>query len=167
MTNFRAPWSRALIAVSLLTSLGCLIATAFISQKMYPFAAPAITSVTLLLIPLIPLLAAPFAITGYSLRGSTLFIRRPFWTTTISLNDLQKATAAPEALKRSWRLCGNGGLFSFTGWFSSPALGVYRAYLTDPKNTVVLYFSNRKIVISPHDPTAFCEAVRTISEPRG
>lgn len=126
---------------------------------MYPFAPAGIGSVVILFALLLPFLAVPFAITGYSIQGSMLLIHRPGWKTSISLGDLQQAKADPKAVDGSWRLCGNGGLFSFTGWFASKAIGRYRGFFTDPKRSVVLCFPKRKIVVSPEDPLRFVETV--------
>lgn len=50
---------------------------------------------------------------------------------------------------------GNGGLFSFTGWYRNKILGVYRAWVTDLRSTVILRFEKRAVVLSPADPNAF------------
>ncbi len=58
-------------------------------------------------------------------------------------------------------LCvGNGGLFSFTGFFRNKALGTYRAFVTDPRKTVVLHFPRRTVVISPGSPKEFVHECR-------
>lgn len=59
------------------------------------------------------------------------------------------------------RLCGNGGLFSFSGWFRNRALGVYRAFVTDPHRTVVLRYPRRPIVLSPSSPEEFVHDIVT------
>jgi hypothetical protein len=73
---------------------------------------------------------------------------------------LREASVDAEAMRRSLRICGNGGLFSFSGWYRSKRLGVFRAYVTDLNRTVVLTFPRRKIVLSPDQPEAFVEALR-------
>ena len=69
----------------------------------------------------------------------------------------------PLDMKGSIRLCGNGGIFSFTGLYRSRALGRYRAFVNDLNRTVVLRFANRTAVVSPDDPHVFAEAVRCIA----
>ena len=56
-------------------------------------------------------------------------------------------------------LAGNGGLFSFSGWYCNKALGTYRAWVTDPGKTVVLRYGVKTVVVSPSEPEAFVEAV--------
>lgn len=62
-------------------------------------------------------------------------------------------------MRGSLRLCGNGGMFSFTGWYRNRALGVYRAFVTDLKSTVVLKFAKRTIVVSPERPEEFAAEI--------
>ena len=58
-------------------------------------------------------------------------------------------------MRWSTRTFGNGGLFSFTGFFRNKALGAYRAFVTDPHQTVVLHFPTRTVVVSPSAPEQF------------
>jgi hypothetical protein len=60
-----------------------------------------------------------------------------------------------KAMKGSLRTCGNGGVFSFTGWYWSQSLGFYRAFVMDLNRTVVLRFGRRTVVVSPDDPAGF------------
>ena len=106
--------------------------------------------------------AAPFIVRGYTIEPCGLLIRRLLWTTRVPLSDLQSAEFQPNAMRGSLRLCGNGGLFSITGWYRNCALGIYRAYVTELKNTVVLRFSKRTLVVSPENPERF---VAEISRP--
>ena len=62
--------------------------------------------------------------------------------------------------RRSIRTFGNGGLYSFTGWFRNTALGAYRAFVTDPHRTVVLHFPTRTVVVSPSAPEDFVHVIR-------
>lgn len=81
------------------------------------------------------------------------------WTTRIPLKGLKAIRAEPEAMRGSLRLCGNGGLFSFTGWFHNKGLGLYRAFVTHTRRTVVLCLATRTLVVSPADPEAFVRDV--------
>ena len=113
----------------------------------------------ILLLPLILVLALPFMVRGYVVEDGALVVKRLGWNTTISLTDLQSVEVVPNAMKSSIRLCGNGGLFSFTGLYRNKALGKFRAFVTDPNRTVVLRFSKRIVVVSPDDPMAFVDIV--------
>ena len=108
------------------------------------------------LLPLLLVLgAALFVIRSYTIEPNALAIQRLFWTTRLPLSGLQSAEVIPSAMSRSLRLCGNGGLFSFTGWYRSRTLGKYRAFVTDLTQTVVLRFPQRTIVVSPEKPEQF------------
>jgi hypothetical protein len=74
---------------------------------------------------------------------------------------LQAVQFDPTATHRSIRTFGNGGFFSFTGYFRNKQLGAYRAFMTDRRRAVVLRFRSTVIVISPDRPEEF---VSTISQ---
>jgi Bacterial PH domain len=114
------------------------------------------------LLPLtIIFICALFAVRGYSIANDTLLVDRLFWTTRLSLSELQSVKFDPDATRRSIRTFGNGGFFSFTGYFRNKELGFYRAFMTDRRRAVVLRFSTSVIVISPDRPEDF---VNTISQ---
>lgn len=98
---------------------------------------------------------ALFLIREYTIEPRELLIRRLLWTTRLPLAGLKSATFQPEAMRGSFRLFGNGGMFSFTGWYRNRALGLYRAFVTDLNQTVILRFEKKTIVISPENPERF------------
>jgi hypothetical protein len=67
-------------------------------------------------------------------------------------------------MKSSLRTFGNGGIFSISGWFYRKGFGAYRAFVTDPRQTVVLRFPSRRVVLSPDDPEGFAKEVTTTNE---
>ena len=73
----------------------------------------------------------------------------------MSRAGLESAQIEPDAMRRSLRTFGNGGAFSFSGIYYNKRLGSYRAFVTDPRRTVVLCYANRRIVLSPAAPQAF------------
>jgi len=99
--------------------------------------------------------AVPFVVRGYAVQDGVLLIRRLWWNSRIDLAGLRSVRFDPDALKGSLRTCGNGGLFSFTGWYWNRRLGRYSMYVTDLKRPVVLTFDKRVVVVSPADPEAF------------
>ncbi len=104
--------------------------------------------------------SALFTVRGYTVTPDAILIHRLFWTTRFPLAGLYSAEVEPEAMRGSIRTFGNGGLFSFTGWFYSKALGVYRAFVTDPHKAVVLHFDRRNVVLSPSAPEDFARDIR-------
>lgn len=106
-------------------------------------------------LPLVLLCCMPFMIRGYVITDDAILIRRLFWTTRLERAGLKSAESVPGAMSKSLRTCGNGGAFSFTGWYWSKSLGFYRAFVTDLNRTVVLRFGSRTVVISPDDPEGF------------
>jgi Bacterial PH domain len=161
MTHFRAPWSKSLMVASIFATLVCLgVAYALWTVP----AEPSFEQVRLWL-ALLPLavisVGALLTVRGYSISNRELVIHRLFWPTRVSLHGLQGAYFDSNATHRSIRTFGNGGLFSFTGYFRNKELGSYRAFMTDRRRAVVLRFPSSVIVISPDRAEDF---VNTISQ---
>ena len=160
MTHFRAPWSKSLIVASIFATLVCFgvtygMWTLPMDRSLQPL------RLGLGLLPLaVILIFALFMVRGYSIANSTLLVHRPFWKTQVSLRELRSVKFDPTATHRSIRTFGNGGFFSFTGYFRNKELGSYRAFMTDRRRAVVLRFPSSVIVISPDRPEDF---VNTIS----
>jgi hypothetical protein len=104
-----------------------------------------------------------FVIRSYTIEGNELVIRRLLWTIRLSLAGFQSAEVTPDVMRGSLRLCGNGGLFSITGWYRNRALGNYRAFVTDLKRTVVLRFPARTIVVSPEAQEQFVAEISSFA----
>ena len=159
MKKFNAPWGNALIFISSITTL-ILIPIFVIGLTRMEEGWNRI----LIFLPLVILLGAiPFIIRGYSLEGDQLLIHRSFWTDRINLQDLENADYRPNGMARSLRIGGNGGLYSFTGWYWNRKHGRYRAYVNDLNHIVVLKFPNRTIMVSPDRPEEFVEAIRGVA----
>ena len=150
MQHYTAPWSRLLVVISSFAVLLCGgISGVLLWQN------PA-GGRWLQVLPVVLLLGAvPFVIRGYSITADAILVHRCGWTTRLPLAGLGSARAEPNAMSRSIRLFGNGGLFSFTGLFRNKALGNYRAFVTDLRRTVVLRYEKRTVVISPGEPDEF------------
>jgi hypothetical protein len=118
-----------------------------------------IVSVILVIPLLIWVFTLPFIILRYDLTPEELRIGRLGWKSVFLLRSLRSAEHKPNAMARSLRIFGNGGLFSVCGRFRNRELGHYRAFVTDPTNTVVLRFAEQTIVISPEGPEGFVEAL--------
>lgn len=153
--RFSAPWSLA-VKIITVVALTILLGASLLGAWGMPESTPtAVQSLMVLVPPLIIFATLPFAVRGYVLTGQELRIERVGWQNRIPLADVVTATADPQAMRWSIRLFGSGGLFGFFGWFRNKTLGTYRAYGTDPKNTVVLKLRQRTIVVTPHDPARF------------
>ena len=167
MQHFEAaPWSTALKVVSTLATL--LLAAVAIALFHFiprgtavPFAETFGTIV--LIVPVATLLfAVLFIVSGYDLDRHHLYVQRLLWRTSIPLDGLTRAWHDPAAMRRSMRLFGNGGLFGITGIYQNKTLGRYRAFVTDPRQTVVLQLASRTVVISPAYPQAFLGELRLL-----
>lgn len=150
MKHYPAPWSATLIVVSSLTTAICVAVSLGIFWGGRGAAA------WFALVPLAVILgAAPFAIRGYSISTDAVLVHRLWWTTRLPLAGLQSAQFDPNAMRGSIRTCGNGGLFSFTGFYRNRQLGAYRAFVTDLHRTVVLRYPESTVVVSPAAPEDF------------
>jgi len=164
LDTFRAPWATSVRVVSLAGTL--LLGGITALQGIGIPAPPSLVwpyRVVLVLPAAILLGCALATVRGYELAPGLLRVRRLLWTTEVALDGLERAWASPEAMRRSWRLFGNGGLFSITGIFRNARLGTYRAYAMDPKRAVVIELAQRKLVVTPESPEAFLAALERSS----
>lgn len=154
MTTHKAPWGKPLIVVSTLVAVLCLGAAVGT-----PIILPGEAGWTFHLLRWLPLVLLagmlPFVVRSYTITEDAILIRRLFWNTRLERGLLVAAEISPKVMNKSLRACGNGGGFSFTGWYWNRQLGLYRAFVTDLNRTVVLKFRLRNIVVSPENPAAF------------
>jgi hypothetical protein len=152
--TYPAPWSRSLVLETLLFGGICIAVSVWLLRQSKW------ATQWLAVVPLAILCAsALFVIRGYSVTPKAIMIHRLLWTTRLPLDSLEAADFRPNATKRSIRVFGIGGLFSFSGWFRNQTLGKYRAFVTDPTHTVVLRFPRQTIVISPSSPEDFIRSI--------
>jgi len=159
MQHYRAPWSTALIITSVLATLLCLGITFGILLLPAPKQGGEIVMALRWLPGAIVPVCALFIIRGYTITPEAILVHRLLWDTRLPRTGLQSATFAPKAMSKSIRTCGNGGLFSFTGFYWNKTLRSYRAFVTDLQRTVVLRYDRRTIVVSPENPEAFVRAL--------
>ncbi len=158
MKTYGAPWSRFLVLVSVFATLFLVgISTLVLLKSSQAWIALLVVAPTILGCGL-------FTVRGYAITGKDLYIKRLFWNTRVPLAGLRDAKFIPNAMRHSIRLFGNGGLYSFTGLFRNSRLGSYRAFVTEPKSTVVLWLPRKVVVLSPGEPERF---VREIADQTG
>ena len=157
MKHYDAPWSRLLVVISMLATLLCLV-IAFMPHTATARLNPLFFCLRTAPIALV-VGCALFTIRGYSLAPEAILIHRLLWSTRLPLAGMQSADFQPDAMRGAWRTWGNGGLFSITGFYRNQLLGPFRAFVTDPRRTVVLRYSERTVVLSPSDPETFVHDV--------
>lgn len=146
--TFQAPWSNMLKLTTLL-SIGILLLAAFTGRGTITYIAVVLLLASMLLF-----------IRGYSVQNGQVVIHGLGWNKAYNLAELVDVEAKPLATSGSWRSFGNSGLYSMLGYYRSPDLGNYLAFITDTQNTVVLSFQEKRVVVSPDDPEAFVRVVR-------
>lgn len=154
--EFAAPWSRLLVGLTIGVScllVGTAVVVALTAAHEPLGWLPAALPLLLLL------LAVPFAIRGFTLAEDALYVRRLGWRSRIDLTGLRGVEVDREAMARSVRTFGNGGLFCFAGAYRNRRLGAYRAFATDPALAVVLRFERRIVVVTPARPRDFAAAL--------
>jgi hypothetical protein len=151
---YAAPWGKSLLIISAIITIVCVGVTADLLHKGYRR--------WKLAIPVAAIgFAALFTVRGYTITPDAILVHRLFWDTRLPLEGLQFVENRPNVMRGSIRTFGIGGVFSISGFYRNNALGTYRAFVTDPKRTVVLTFPKRKIVISPAPSEDF---VRELTE---
>ena len=160
-SRFKAPWGSLLIIIS--TAATFLLVGIPVLSVVFDVASNASDAPVVIAVPLIILIAViPFLIRGYIISGKSLIVQRLFWNNVLDLSDLMSIDVNPEAMSKSIRTFGNGGLFSFSGKYRNKVLGPYRAFATKLENSVVLKFPDKTIVVTPDNPQLFVERVKSI-----
>jgi hypothetical protein len=173
--SFNAPWGAPLVLMTAVCAVICLFlpvpglmlalgkSASVLASGM--FAIPNLLQWIGWLVVAVPLLllvvSAVFMVRGYVLTDDSLIIKRPGWEHRLDLSRLTSATVDPNAFQGSMLLFGNGGFFSFIGWYRNKKLGVYRAYATDARKAVVLRFADKTVVVTPDDPQKFTVEIKS------
>lgn len=145
---YRAPWSNTLKITSIVfTGLMILVMV---------LAGPVGITIGISIL----LLCVVMIVRGYSIREGQIIVHGLVWNKSYPIATLCDLESSPFITTGSIRTFGIGGLFSFLGYFKNSTLGNYFSFITDPANTVVLYYDNTCIVISPEDPEEFIEEAR-------
>jgi hypothetical protein len=155
MKTYAAPWSNLLVVMSALATILCFGITFGIPLLPAPKHGEGV-GMWLRWLPLALVFGcALFTVRSYTITPDAILVRRLLWATRLPRDGMQSAEFVPKAMCKSIRTCGNGGFFSFTGFYWSKSLRSYRAYVTDLQRTVVLRFERRTVVISPDSPEDF------------
>jgi hypothetical protein len=154
-----ATWPGWLKVISLGSSL-ILIGVGFGVARVMPWAVGRVALVFLMMAVLLG--SALSVVRSYEIDRNRLSIQRLLWSTVVDIRGLTRVWHDPNGLRGSIRVFGNGGLFSLTGIYWSRNLGRYRMFATDPKKFVVMVLPSKKIVVTPADPEAFVQEVRTL-----
>jgi hypothetical protein len=165
--SFKAPWGTWTSVISIVISLFLLGMPAWRLYDHLVNHVPIRTPIILVLMIVGLFIALPFTVRGYRLTEKTLYVKRLLWLTEVPLDNLETITVSPNAMMKSIRTFGNGGLFSITGYYYNKTLGKYRIFATRLKNVVVLRFSDRVIVITPDQPELFKEKIEALRKAVG
>ena len=155
--RFRAKWSGLLVGVSAFSSLILIFVSGLFFTRPEMPASLNVAVIALCMGTLV--ISLLFTVRGYRIEMGSLYIERLIWDTRVDLRHLRSAEVNPEAMTRAWRIFGNGGLFSFSGWFRNKRLGSFRAWVTNRNDCVVLKLEDRTLVVSPSEPDQFAEAL--------
>ena len=148
MTQSAAPMSLAIKIVTgfvLAATIACIVGSLHTP-------ALAVGATILMLVSVICYLTAP---TGYELTDGRLRVFTHIGSRVFG--PVTGCSRVQASLLWGLRLFGNGGLFAGTGFYWSPRLGVYRAYVTSARRPDMLLIQtpSRNVLITPEDPEAF------------
>jgi hypothetical protein len=103
-----------------------------------------------------------FAPRGYVVRPDGIVVSRLAAPLVISYHRIREVRRIDNReMGFVMRVFGSGGFLGWFGRFVSKRLGEFHAYATNRQDLVLITKTNgRKIVISPHPPDAFVDAVR-------
>lgn len=162
--EFEAPWSTSLRMMTLL-GIAILVGVGVLGVVAVPASSTLVWLVMVVMPVLVLACCALCMIRGYRIESDRIVVRRLGWESVIPIQGLESATHDAEAMARSIKLFGNGGLFCFAGKFRNKVLGNYRAFATDPSLSTVLRFSDRVVVVTPDQPRRFIQSLERIASP--
>ncbi|MGI9191868.1 MAG: PH domain-containing protein [Chitinophagaceae bacterium] len=113
------------------------------------------------ILPVIILFTWLYSPYAYSVTQDAVLVHRKMGNFTIPIKDIKVVnTLDKKAMGWPVRLMGNGGLFGYTGWYTSSPQGRMRWFVRQQKNYVVIIMNNeRKYVLSPNEPQALVDAI--------
>lgn len=159
--EFGAPWGKAVLGMTL---FGTIVLIGLPAFSIIRGLAAGSSFYVMVGVPLVLFAGCLlFTIRGYSISNGALFVKRLLWANRIELSRLRDAKVNPEAMAKSIRTFGNGGLFSFSGRFRNSELGAYRAFAMDPKKSVVLRFPDKTFVVTPDRPEEFVNVLKSVT----
>jgi roadblock/LC7 domain-containing protein len=99
----------------------------------------------------------------YEVEMDSIAIVRKAGKFFIARKDIKALSAISEAeLGRAWRMMGNGGVFGYTGYYSSSNIGKMRWFVSQRKNYVLITMNNdSKFLLSPDDVAGFLAATQS------
>jgi hypothetical protein len=147
--HYQAHWGWLLIVLSTLLTAGCVW---FALAEFHQGSTSSIWMGLWLLALVVG--CALFTIRGYTVTPDAILVHRLLWATRLPRAGLQSAQFVPVRPGCSVRI-GNGGFFSFSGWYYNTRLGLYRVFVTDHRRMVFLRYPNRLVAISPAAPEEF------------
>jgi hypothetical protein len=156
MKYYRAPWGTSLITTStVVTVLGIAFALLFLPAGIYSL---------FFIIPLLTMLFvfALFTIRGYTITKNAILVHRLLWKTSLPLTGLRKIEFKPDAMRLRDRRAGNGGLYSFSGYFANDSLGYFRVFVTDLHRTIALHYQSEIILVSPDKSDEFVSEIKAM-----
>lgn len=162
MIYFDAPWSTKL---KLITAFVTVLLLAIPARAWFNSSTP-VEGISLFVTLLAPIVLIAggylYSIKRYGLSSTEIVVERPIGSKRFPLNELESAAFDPIQTAGSLRIFGNGGFYSFSGYFQNARLGRYRAYMMNRDHAVILTFPKAVVVISPKDPAAFVEQVNSL-----
>jgi hypothetical protein len=99
---------------------------------------------------------------SYTVTNSSLQINRPIGALTIDKKDIKSGEFIPKKdMGVALRMLGNGGIFGYTGYFTTKQLGRMLWYVTYQEKMVLITLTSGKIIcVSPDDVTGFVAAMK-------
>lgn len=142
-----------------LMAFAVVFAGILFSTANEPFLLLLLPNAILPIIILFTWLYSPYA---YSVMDYHLIVHRRIGEFRIALATVRDVnTLDKKAMGWAVRTMGNGGLFGYTGWYTSSPQGRMRWFVRQQKNFVMLITDDqKKFVLSPNEPEALVKAIR-------
>lgn len=100
-----------------------------------------------------------YAPLSYEINNDHIAIVRRIGNFNIPRNEIVSVQAlSKQDMGLAWRTMGNGGLFGYTGWYTSQKQGRMRWFVTQRNNYVMVVLANqKKYILTPDDVDGFLQ----------
>lgn len=156
--TFSTTWHRADHALEIIAVIAILICLAVVGWQTIRTSTLWPLILLILLTPLVAWLILQ-RVTSVELTDDCLVLHHRVGKTRIQRSHIQSACAYTGEI--GIRLCGFGGIQGFIGWFRADSIGVYRAYIGDPTNMILLtQLDGKKIIFSCDNSAELIQSLR-------
>lgn len=96
---------------------------------------------------------------SYSLMENKIIVQMGSYTREYDIDQIQEIKKPHILFMKLRKIYGNGGLFSYTGLYSYPKIGRFKAFVTNWDHCIILKMRDEQIALSPENYESFLDQI--------